>query len=395
LTTGGRSVDDGIVVGEAKSVVMAATAGGSATVKGDGAGGVDIHIAGATAVVTLDRCGAHNALTDSMRQAIADLIPNVARDPRVYAVVIRSACPRAFCAGGDVREITDMARQDPAAAPVSLAREYGLNWLLECFSKPTVSLIDGVVMGSGVGISLYGTHRVAGEGYAFAMPETALGLFPDDGVCHAFARMPDEMGLFLGLTGRRIGRADAYALGLVTHCLPAARFAEIEAALADADPVDPLLDTRHVDPGPAPLAPFRPLIASCFSASSLAEIVRRLEAAVRQGGENSGFAAEVLADLGRASPLSLAVTFRHIREARGLDLRLTLMRDYRLACRFLEGPDFYEGVRALLVDKDRRPQWRPAAPGEVSPGTVDRFFQLRLDDEMVLPTRQEMQAARV
>ena len=382
-------------MGEAKSVVMAATAGDGATVKGDVSGGVDIHIAGATGLVTLDRCAAHNALTDSMRRAIADAVPNLARDARVYAVVIRSACPRAFCAGGDVREITEMARRDPAAARASLAREYGLNWLLECFSKPTVSLIDGVVMGSGVGISLYGTHRVAGEGYAFAMPETALGLFPDDGVCHAFARMPGEMGMFLGLTGRRIGRADAYALGLVTHCLPASRFAEVQAALADADPVDPLLDGRHVDPGPAALAPFRPLIASCFSASSLAEIVRRLEAAVRQGGDNGAFAEGVLADLGRASPLSLAVTFRHIREARGLDLRLTLMRDYRLACRFLDGADFYEGVRAVRVDKDRNPKWQPAAPAEVTPGRVDRFFQLRLDDELVLPTRQEMQAARV
>ena len=185
-----------------------------------------------------------------MRAAIAEAVPRWGRDPQIYAVVIASASDRAFCAGGDIKETTQWGRSRKAEAVKSLAAEYSLNWLLECFTKPTVSLIDGVVIGSGVGISLYGTHRVAGERYRFAMPETGIGLFPDDGVSWAFARMPDEIGMYLALTGRAIGRADAYRLGLVTHCIPAARFGEIPAALAAADTVDPLLDDRHAGPRP-------------------------------------------------------------------------------------------------------------------------------------------------
>src|SRR5207244_12634351 len=133
---------------------------------------------------------------------------------------------------GDIKETTALGRSRKAEAVKSLAAEYALNWLLDCFMKPTVSLIDGVVVGSGVGISLYGTHRVAGERYRFAMPETGIGLFPDDGVSWAFARMPDAIGMYLALTGRPIGRADAYRLGLVTHCIPADRFGEVRAGLA-------------------------------------------------------------------------------------------------------------------------------------------------------------------
>src|SRR6185312_15309110 len=163
----------------------------------------------------------------------------------------------------------ECGRRDAGEARRLLAAEYSLNWLLECFTKPTVSLIDGVVMGSGVGISLYGTHRVATERYRFAMPETAIGLFPDVGACWAFARMPDAIGMYLALTGRAIGRADAYRLGLVTHCISAASFGEIRAALEDADPVDPVLDTRHTDPGPGELDAMRTAIAWCFSAGSV------------------------------------------------------------------------------------------------------------------------------
>jgi enoyl-CoA hydratase len=369
--------------------------GDSREVKGDDVPDVDIRIAGAAAVVTWQRPAALNALTAEMRDALAARMPAFARDPQVYAVIMRSACARAFSAGGDVREIASLAQSDLALALAVTAREYSLNWLLECFSKPTVSLIDGMVVGSGVGVTLYGTHRVAGEGYSFAMPETLLGLFPDVGVAHALARLPDAIGLYLGLTGRRIGRADASALGLVTHCVPAARFREIEAGLMDADPVDPLLDARHEAPGPAPIDAQRRWIAASFSAETLPEVFERLEALVRDGGEGGDFARGVLADLARAAPLSLAVTFRHIREARGLDLRQTLMRDYRLCARFLEGHDFYEGVRALLVDKDRNPRWRPAVLADVTDTMVDRCFAPRPSDELVLATRQEMQAARV
>jgi enoyl-CoA hydratase len=247
-------------------------------------------------------------------------------------------------------------------------------------------------MGSGVGITLYGTHRVAGERYKFAMPECAIGLFPDVGVAYTLARLPDAIGMYLGLTGRSIGPADAYALGLVTHCIPAARYEEIKTALAETWPVDPLLDERHLDPGPRELAPYTGVIARCFSAGSVEEILARLAAV---DGAERGFAEGVIADLKARSPLSLKVTHRHIRDARALDLRQTLMVDYRLACRFLEGHDFYEGVRAALIDKDGKPGWQPQRLEEVTPAMVEDYFASMGSGELALPTRQEMQAARV
>ena len=347
---------------------------------------------GSLALITLNRPRALNALNVAMRRKVADTYPRLAREPTNYAVVIQSAGGKAFCAGGDVRELVSLGREDKAQARAACAEEYALNWLHECFSKPTISLIDGPVMGSGVGITQYGTHRVAGEAYRFAMPETAIGLFPDVGAAWVLSRLHDAIGMYLGLTGRSIGRADAYALGLLTHCIPVQHFEEIKAALIDTWPVDPLLDERHVDPGPRELERYAEPIAHCFSAASVGEILDRLAGI---DDENRTWADGVIGDLKSRSPLSLKVTHRHIREARAFDLRQTLQVDYRLACRFLDGQDFYEGVRAALIDKDNAPWWQPARLDDVTPAMVEDYFASMGAQEMVLPTREEMQAARV
>ena len=351
-----------------------------------------IEARGSCGVVTLNRPRALNALTIAMRQQLADAFPRFAREPQTYCVVMQSVSERAFSAGGDVREIVGLATHDIGAARRAFKDEYALNWLHECFSKPTISLIDGAIMGSGVGISLFGTHRVAGERYKFAMPETAIGLFPDVGVAWALSRMPSHIGMYLGLTGRTIGAADAFALGLLTHCIPAARFEEIKAALADTWPVDAVLDERHVDPGPGELAGVAGIIEQCFCAATVEEIIARLQSVE---GDQREWAEGVVADLNARSPLSLKVTHRHIRDARALDLRQTLSIDYRLACRFLEGNDFREGVRAVLIDKDGKPRWNPRTLKDVSTDMVDDYFAPMGADELVLPTRPEMQAARV
>ena len=199
--------------------------------------------------------------------------------------------------------MAEWGRTRMAEARRSLAAEYALNWALDRFVKPTISLIDGMVMGGGVGISLYGTHRVAGERYRFAMPETGIGLFPDDGVSHVLARMPDEIGMYLALTGRSVGPADAYRLGLVTHCIPARRFGEIRAAVCDADPVDPVLDTRHEEPGPGELERCgrRSRAASRRMASRPSWTGLRAET-----GSSATWAEAVRAELMQRSPLSLA-----------------------------------------------------------------------------------------
>jgi enoyl-CoA hydratase len=369
---------------------------GSRTRSADEAGpsghiGLRTVIEGAAGVVTLDRPRALNALNTAMRAQIATAFAAWARDPQVYAAVIESATDRAFCAGGDVREMVDWGRTRPKDAYRSLAEEYGLNWQLDCFTKPTVALIDGAVVGSGVGITLYGTHRVAGERYRFAMPETAIGLFPDDGVSWAFARMPDNVGMYLALTGRAIGRADAYRLGLVTHCLPGARFADIRSAIRDADPIDPVLDGFHCDPGPGELDGLRPAISRCFGKDSLEAILAELRAERR---ETHDWAEEVLRDLRRCSPTSLKVAHRHVRAARTMDLRATLTQDYRIACRFIQGTDFYEGVRATLIDRDRAPRWRPDTLEGVSDAVVDGYFASLGRDDLELASRAEMQAVR-
>ena len=379
---------------EEKSVENSGPAAVAGRDKGPASAGGDILIGtdGAVGLVTLNRPAALNALTTAMRAAIAEAVPRWARDPQIYAVVIASASERAFCAGGDIKETTQWGRSRKAEAVKSLAAEYALNWLLECFTKPTVSLIDGVVIGSGVGISLYGTHRVAGERYRFAMPETGIGLFPDDGVSWAFARMPDEIGMYLALTGRAIGRADAYRLGLVTHCIPAARFGEIPAALAAADTVDPLLDDRHQDPGPGELEALRGTIARCFAADTVEGIVERLRAergSLRSlGGRRRRRPVAALADLAQdhPSPRSLGAQARSARNAAG--------RTFGSAAGAWTATTSTRACAPLLIDRDQAPKWQPARLEDVSEAMVDAYFAPLGPDELELPSRAEMQAVR-
>lgn len=348
---------------------------------------------GGVGLVEIDRPAQRNALNIAMRHSLAEALPRFARDPDIYTLVVRSMVPGVFSAGGDVREMAELWQRDEAAGRRAFAAELELVWRHECFSKPTVALIDGLVMGAGVGISLYGTHRVAGPDYAFAMPECALGFIPDCGVAWTFARMPDQIGLYLALTGRRIGRADALALGLVTHCIEAPAAAGIVTALCDYEPVDAVLDRHAIDPGPPPLAEHRSLIAECFSAPTIEEIADRLERAADTAAGRV-WATGVLADLARASPLALKITLRHVREAVALDLRQTLIRDFRVGGRLLAGGQLREGVRALLIDKDHSPRWRPAVVADVGEAMVERHFAWRAGDDLVLATRQELQDGR-
>jgi enoyl-CoA hydratase len=198
--------------------------------------------------------------------------------------------------------------------------------------------------------------------------------------------------MYLGLTGRSIGRADAYALGLITHCIDAAHFDAIKADLADTWPVDPVLDDRHQDCGPGELAPFGDVIATCFSAERVEDILARLDGTA---GAHRAWAEGVAADLRHRSPLSLKITHRHIREARARDLRQTLQVDYRLAAHILEANgDFYEGVRAALIDKDGAPRWAPGRLEDVSEAMLDSFFAPIGAGELSLPTREDMQGLR-
>jgi enoyl-CoA hydratase len=333
-----------------------------------------------------------NAFDDEMCRILSSEIPRVARNPDIYIAALLSGSPRAFCAGGDVLALTSEAKRDIESAKTYLRNEYSLDWLLECFSKPTVSFINGVCMGSGVGLTAYNTHRVAGENYKWAMPETKIGLFPDVGVAHILAKLPWPIGLYLGLTGRAIGRADAQWLGLVTHCIASAQFNEILTKLSEAEPVDPILDGLNETQEAGPLQKEAALITYHFSAPTLAAIFQSLAKAKAAGLE---WARTTLTDLRRCSPSSLAITDRHIRSARTLDIRQTLIEDYRLAVRCLENHDFHEGVRAALRDKDGQPKWCPARFEDVGSDLIESYFSPLGDHDLALPSRKDMQAARV
>lgn len=364
----------------------------------DGAGeqrgqadGISLGREGALGIATLNRPQRLNAISQGMQTALASWFPPLAKDPGIYAVMLQSALDRVFSVGGDVREILDRAGTDVSDARAALGAELGLCWLLECFSKPTVSFIDGKVMGTGVGITLYGTHRVAGEGYRFSMPETAIGYFPDCGVAHAFARMPHAIGLYLGLTGAEVGPADALALGLATHVIPRSEMAAVRVQLADADPVDPVLDARHRTPGQGPILAAAERIERYFDAPFLADIVARLE---KPHAEDREWAADTLHVIRARSPLASCLTFRAIVTATDLDIRETLHQDFRLAWRLVEEPDFLQGARAVLIEKRGAPVWRHARIEDVPAGLVEDYFAPLGLDELALPARSAMQAAR-
>lgn len=350
---------------------------------------------GALARMTLNRPKALNALNDAMRASVLDALPELAGDPEIYALVLQANGTRAFCAGGDVRELMRLAAEDVRMARASVGKEYLMNWSLECFTKPTVALMDGMVMGSGAGLTLYGTHRVASQNFSFGMPEAAIGFFPDVGVCSVLANLPGNIGIYLGLTGRSISRAMAYRLNLVTHCIGAEHFEHIVARLADADPVDPIVDELHETPEETDdLLSHAQTLDEMFGEPTVQGVFDALALRASRTGPDGEWCAGVLQDLNARCPISLAVTFRHLKECRGLSLRQVLIRDYRIASQFLIGKDFQEGVRAVLIDKDHTPNWSHSSVNEVSEGEIEEYFAGGKIPDLELPEREKVQEKR-
>src|SRR3954447_10784294 len=233
---------------------------------------------GAAGLITLNRPRALNALTLEMVRAMRRALDSWAQAPRVTRIVITGAGERAFCAGGDIRFLYDLGRaRRYDEARVFWREEYELNTLIKRYPKPYVALIDGIVMGGGVGVSLHGSYRVAGERYSFAMPEVGIGFFPDVGATYALPRRPGETGTYLALTGERVRAADALALKLATHAVPSAAIPEVRDALIAGEPIEDLLRRASSDPGPAPLDAHRATIDQCFGGDSVADILERLD----------------------------------------------------------------------------------------------------------------------
>jgi enoyl-CoA hydratase len=330
---------------------------------------------GALGVVTLNRPRALNALTLDMIRRFEPRLAEWAADDGIAAVLVRGTGERAFCAGGDIRAIWESCRGDGRLARDFFREEYRLDRRVFTFPKPYVALIDGVTMGGGVGVSIHGSHRVATERTVFAMPETGIGLFPDVGAGYALPRLPGALGLYLGLTGRRLGAADCLYAGIATHYVESAHLDQLRGALAEvvaselpAAMVERVLDLFSADPGVSELLSEQGAVDRCFGQDSLEGIFAALEA------EDSAWAADTLAALARCSPTSLKIAFRQIRRGAGLDFESAMKMEFRLSQACVAGHDFPEGIRAAVIDKDNKPDWQPARLEEVSEALIDRHF---------------------
>jgi enoyl-CoA hydratase len=359
--------------------------------------GLHIKSDGAASVITLDRPACGNSIDAAMSDHLAALIPQIARDANVYAVVIKAAAVGPFCVGADLRERARLAVTDPNRATAVLAEQHAMIWTLECFSKPVVSLMNGAVRGGGASLTLVNTHRVAGADYSFSIPNVQFGIAPDLGVSRVLAALPNHIGTYLALTGHGLGRADALDLGLVTHCIESHHFPLIETELNKAMPVDDLLDQLHHPSGPRHLPAMSALIAQCFSARTLPEITIALQD-VSQGNRSADardWAKDTLAALAQAAPRAAALTLRQIRDAAAFDLRQALIVDYRLSYQILQAAEFQEGVRARIVDRDRQPDWSRLDAGISSGIKIEKYFTHNPKISLNLPTRDEMQSSRI
>ncbi|MFD9302809.1 enoyl-CoA hydratase/isomerase family protein [Streptomyces sp. NPDC060048] len=323
---------------------------------------------GRAGVVTLNRPRALNALTHAMVLRIHGALAGWEGDPRVEQVVIRGAGERGLCAGGDIRAIRDDAVAGTGASVGFWRDEYRLNAYIARYPKPYVALMDGIVMGGGVGVSAHGSVRVVTERSRVAMPETGIGFVPDVGGTYLLARAPGRLGVHLALTGSAVGAADALLCGLADHFVPAGRLPALTAELADA-PAGEVLARHAAVPEPGRLAGWRGWIDHCYAADTVEEIVDRL---LGYGDSAAKEAAETI--LGK-SPTALKVTLESLRRAAVLGaLEPVLEQELRVSRHALASPDLVEGVRAQVVDKDRSPRWSPATLGEVTDEDVARFF---------------------
>ncbi|EDW80905.2 uncharacterized protein Dwil_GK11777 [Drosophila willistoni] len=292
-------------------------------------------------------------------------------------LIIKGTGEKAFCAGGDVRALVEAGPTDESKS--FFREEYTTNALIGNYKIPYIAIIDGITMGGGVGLSVHGKYRVATDRTLFAMPETAIGLFPDVGGSYFLPRLQGKLGLYLGLTGYRLRGADAFHAGIATHYCDVNQIPELETALLncpDADDVPDLLKKFHSTPEKAfTLEPVLEKINKNFAADSVEGILENLQA------DGSDWAKKTLETLCKMSPTSMKVTYRQLELGSQLSLAQCLIMEYRLAVRHLERSDFKEGVRALLIDKDQQPKWQPSTLADVSEEHVQWFFRKLPDTE--------------
>jgi enoyl-CoA hydratase len=335
---------------------------------------------GGLGIVTLNRPQALNTLSLAMYRRFDPQLVAWGEDESVRAIIVRGAGDRAFCAGGDVRAIFDACREGGGGGDYKadfFREEYRLIERVHRFPKPYIAFVDGITMGGGCGVSINGRFRIATERTIFAMPEVHIGLFPDVGASRFLNLCPGRIGLYLALTGMRVRAADALYCGFATHYVPHACLGELTATLAALDwrkghtdrQVEALIARFAAKAGEARLPALQAEIDRCFAGASVEAIVAAL------GRERAPWAEEALAAISRASPISLKITLRQLMLGRGMSVEEALTLEYRMTQHVMVGHDFFEGIRALLVDKDNRPRWEHGSLEAVSEAEVARYFE--------------------
>ena len=328
--------------------------------------------------VTLNRPKALNAVTLEMLHRLERRLIAWSDDDGVAAVVIGGE-GRAFAAGGDIRRLYDTGRAGDPYPEVFFRDEYRVNRRIFHYRKPYVALMNGVTMGGGVGLSVHGSHRVVTENTVFAMPETGIGFFPDVGGTYFLPRLPGRLGLYMALTGARLGGADCLHAGIATHYVPSDRLAELERGLRARRPSGADVAEAHAavsaeigrlaeNPPAAPVKDLRGQIDVCFAADSVEAVIARLRA------DGSGWAMKQVEIMLARSPTALKVAFEQVRRGAALDFDQALVLEYRMSQEFMRNPDFFEGIRAAILDKDQAPKWQPASLEQVTDEMVARYF---------------------
>ena len=333
---------------------------------------------GGVGFLTLNRPKAINSLTHRMVTAMSEALTAWAGNDEIGAVVLDGAGERGLCAGGDVVAIYHSAKAGGAEAREFWFDEYRLNSLISRYPKPYVALMDGIVMGGGVGVSAHAGVRVVTETAKVAMPEVGIGFIPDVGGTYLLSRAPGGLGLHAALTGTPFGAGDAIAMGFADHYVPRADLAAFTAAIV-ADGVATALESFSQEPPPSPLAEHRDWIDQCYAGSTVADIVAALR------GRADGAAHDAADLIDTRSPIACSVTLAAVRRAAALPtLDEVLIQEYRVSCAALRSHDLVEGIRAQLVDKDRNPQWSPASLAEVTDADVEKYFATA-DPDLTFP----------
>ena len=337
---------------------------------------VFFEVKGSLGLITLNRPKALNALTLSMVRKIYPQLKQWENASSVKNILIKAEGEKAFCAGGDIRALHDWGKNNDEEAVGFYREEYILNQYIKRYPKPYISLVNGIVMGGGVGLSVHGSHRIAGENYSFAMPETGIGLFPDVGGSFFLPRLNFEAGTYLALTGSRIKAADAVFLGTATNFIKSENFSNVINDLSEEenDPKN-IIENYSVEPEESEFKKISQFCNKVFKADTVEKIIENLIE------ENSDLSKKILSTIDQKSPTSLKVALRSLRLGKNISFEECMQMEFRMVNKVMNDHDFYEGVRALIIDKDNEPYWKPSSISEVEENFVDKFFS-SLDDDL-------------